>query len=66
MGAPPHLALDQSGAFQNLDVLRSRRERDGERLASWPTVRSPDVSSISMRRRVESLSAWKMGQLGGQ
>ena len=32
MGAPAHLALDQSGAFQDLDVLRGRRERHGEGL----------------------------------
>ena len=32
MGASAHLALDQSGAFQDLDVLRGRRERDGEGL----------------------------------
>ena len=27
MGAPAHLALDQSGAFEHLDVLRSGRKR---------------------------------------
>ena len=32
MGAPTHLAADQSGAFQHLDVLRGRRERHGKRL----------------------------------
>ena len=32
MGAPAHLALDQAGAFKNLDVLRGRRQRHGERL----------------------------------
>ena len=32
MRAPAHLALDQPGAFQDLDVLRGRRERDGEGL----------------------------------
>ena len=33
--------------------------------ASWPTVRSPEVSSTSMRRRVGSLSAWKTGVSSG-
>ena len=32
MGASAHLTLDQSGAFQDLDVLRGRRERHGEGL----------------------------------
>ena len=32
MGAPAHLAPDQAGVFQRLDVLRGRRERNGERL----------------------------------
>ena len=30
MGAPAHLALDQAGAFEHLDVLRGRRQRHGE------------------------------------
>ena len=30
MGAPAHLAADQPGAFEHLDVLGGCRERDGE------------------------------------
>ena len=32
MGAPAHLATDQPGVLQRLDVLRGRRERHGEGL----------------------------------
>src|SRR6202171_5607210 len=32
MCAAPHLAAGQTGALASLDVLRRRRERDGERL----------------------------------
>ena len=31
MGAPAHLALDQPGVLQRLDVLRGRSERDRKR-----------------------------------
>ena len=32
MRASAHLAADQADVFEHLDVLRDRRERDGERL----------------------------------
>ena len=30
MGSPAHFAADQPCALENLDMLRGRRERDGE------------------------------------
>jgi hypothetical protein len=32
MGAPAHLAANEPGVLEHLDVLRGRRQRDGEGL----------------------------------
>ena len=36
MGAPAHLAADQTRALEHLDVLRRSRQRDRERLGELP------------------------------
>ena len=54
MGAAAHLAADQAGVFQRLDVLGGGGERHREGLGELPTVRSPPASSRSIRRRVAS------------
>ena len=45
MGATAHLAPDQPGVFERLDVLRGRRERDRERLRKLADRSLPGASS---------------------